>query len=82
MSVGEDIQGPVVTLTGLRNPCPQIETFRTGLQERVVVRGTQRSIVGRKAGIMGVVVEKSGVIKPGMRVAVELPGKFEALACV
>lgn len=29
-----------------------------------------------------VVVEKSGVIKPGMRVAVELPAKFEALDCV
>lgn len=58
-----------VRITGLRNPCPQIEKFRTGLQERFIVRDDERKIVARKAGVMGV-VERGGEVRPGMRIAV------------
>lgn len=76
-----------VRITGLRNPCPQIEKFKKGLQERFIVRDEARKIVARKAGVMGV-VESSGEVRPGMRiVAVENEnGKrgdgFRPLGCV
>ncbi|KAM5440591.1 hypothetical protein McanMca71_004666 [Microsporum canis] len=73
--------GPVVTVTGLRNPCPQIDKFRNGLQEHFVVRDANRAIVDRKAGIMGV-VEAGGDIRPGMTIVVEPPAVFERLECV
>lgn len=72
---------PVVVITGLRNPCPQIEKFRKGLQEKFIVRDTNRNIVGRKAGIMSV-VETGGKIDKGMKLVVEKPATFTALECV
>jgi MOSC domain-containing protein YiiM len=63
---------PVVRITGLRNPCPQIEKFQKGLRERCLVRDTSRSIVDYKGGIMGV-VEKGGDVKPGSKIVVEEP---------
>lgn len=62
-----------IRITGLRNPCPQIEKFRKGLQERFIVRDEQRKIVARKAGVMAV-VESSGVVRPGMRIVVVVAG--------
>ncbi len=72
-----------VRITGLRNPCPQIEKFRKGLQERFIVRDQKRKIVARKAGIMGV-VEKAGIVRPGMRIVVVDEGVkgFKPLGCV
>lgn len=64
---------PAVRITGLRNPCPQIEKFRKGLQERFIVRDQQRKIIARKAGVMGV-VESGGVVRPGMRIVVVVVG--------
>jgi len=72
---------PVVTITGLRNPCPQIEKFRKGLQEMFIVRDTRRNIVARKAGIMSV-VEIGGKVDRGMELVVEKPATFIALECV
>ena len=72
---------PVVVLTGLRNPCPQIQQFRAGLQEKFIVRGEDRRIVDRKAGVMSV-VEVGGDIHVGMAVVVEEPVIFKALECV
>ncbi|EAS36189.2 MOSC domain-containing protein [Coccidioides immitis RS] len=72
---------PVVMVTGLRNPCPQIDKFQAGLKEKFVVRDAQRKIVQRKAGIMGV-VEVGGEVKPGMRIVVEKPAVHEPLECV
>ena len=72
---------PVVRITGLRNPCPQIERFRKGLQEKFIVRDAERMIVGRKAGVMSV-VEVGGQIGNGMKIVVEKPPSFEALECV
>lgn len=72
---------PVVVITGLRNPCPQIEKFRKGLQEHFIVRDAQRNIVGRRAGVMGV-VEAGGRVEKGMKMVVEKPATFMALECV
>lgn len=63
----------VVEITGLRNPCAQIDTFRPGLLKAVLGRDEQGKIV-RKAGIMGIVIE-GGEIRPGDAIAVELPAE-------
>jgi len=72
---------PVVVITGLRNPCPQIEKFKKGLQEKFVVRDAQRNIIGRKAGVMST-VEVGGQVQPGMKIVVEEPATFVNLECV
>lgn len=74
-------QHPVVVVTGLRNPCPQIERFRKGLQEKFIVRDANRKIVARKAGVMSV-VEVGGKVDKGMKLVVETPAAFVALECV
>ncbi|HZG03571.1 MAG TPA: MOSC domain-containing protein [Streptomyces sp.] len=61
----------VVELTGLRNPCLQIENFRPGLLKQVVGRDGDGNVV-RKAGVMSV-VRTGGVVRPGDPIEVELP---------
>ncbi|GAA1502830.1 MOSC domain-containing protein [Streptomyces albidochromogenes] len=61
----------VVEVTGLRNPCLQIEAFQRGLLKQVVGRDEEGNVV-RKAGIMGV-VEAGGVVRPGDRLEIVLP---------
>lgn len=58
----------VVRVTGLRNPCAQIESFRPGLLAAVLDRAADGSLV-RKAGIMGVVVA-GGPVHPGDTIAI------------
>src|SRR5438874_2297356 len=45
----------VVEVTGLRNPCVQIERFQSGLMTAVLSRDEHGSVI-RKAGVMSVVV--------------------------
>jgi len=78
---GSGKESPVIVLTGVRNPCPQIDKFKKGLQESFVVRDAQRKIIGRKAGVMAT-IEKGGVIQRGMKIVVEQPEHFQALAPV
>jgi MOSC domain-containing protein YiiM len=61
----------VVEVTGLRNPCGQIDGFRRGLRAKVLERGPDGHLV-RKAGVMGIVLA-GGVVTDGDAVAVELP---------
>ncbi|MFC9328257.1 MOSC domain-containing protein [Kitasatospora sp. NPDC057015] len=61
----------VVEVTGLRNPCPQINAFRPGLLKQVVGRDETGGLV-RRAGIMGIVLA-GGEVRPGDAVRVELP---------
>lgn len=61
----------VVEVTGLRNPCAQIDGFRRGLLAAVLDRAADGSLV-RKAGIMAVVLE-GGELRPGDAIAVALP---------
>ncbi|MBW8843805.1 MAG: MOSC domain-containing protein [Burkholderiales bacterium] len=68
LHVGPDV---VLRVTGLRNPCPQIENFEAGLLKAVVDRDADGEIV-RKAGIMSIVLT-GGVVKPGDAIGVRLP---------
>ena len=60
-----------VRVTGLRNPCAQLDGIHEGLREAVLDRDADGGLI-RKAGIMGV-VEQGGVIEPGDPIRVELP---------
>ena len=62
----------VVEVTGLRNPCGQLDGIQPGLRSATIERGADDEIVERRAGIMGVVVA-GGVVRPGDAIAVELP---------
>lgn len=57
-----------IRITGLRNPCSQIEAFMPGLLAAVLDRAADGSLI-RKAGVMGVVLE-SGDVKPGDGISV------------
>ncbi len=61
----------VVEVTGLRNPCRQLDRFQPGLMSAVLGHDAEGNLV-RKAGIMGVVVA-DGEVRPGDPVRVELP---------
>ncbi|MEU3345225.1 MOSC domain-containing protein [Streptomyces sp. NPDC006700] len=61
----------VLEVTGLRNPCLQIDNFQDGLLKQVVGRDEAGNIV-RKAGIMSIVRE-GGVVRPGDPIEAELP---------
>ncbi|WP_305879967.1 MOSC domain-containing protein [Siccirubricoccus soli] len=60
-----------VEVTGLRNPCGQIERFQPGLLAAVLDRDAAGGLV-RKAGIMGVVLA-GGTVRPGDAIRVTLP---------
>lgn len=61
----------VVTVTGLRNPCQQINDFQPGLLKQLLRRGDDGE-VERLAGVMGI-VSRGGTVRPGDAVDVELP---------
>ncbi len=61
----------VVEVTGLRNPCAQLDSFRPGLMAAVLDRDAAGRLV-RKAGIMGVVLV-GGEVRPGDPIRVTLP---------
>lgn len=63
--------GAVVEVTGLRNPCNQLDGIQPGLMNAVLDRDADGNMV-RKAGIMGV-VRKGGSVAPGDAIAVRLP---------
>jgi len=63
--------GAVVELTGLRNPCAQLDKFRKGLMSAVLDRAENGDLI-RKAGVMGIVIA-GGEIRPDDSIRVELP---------
>lgn len=63
----------IVEITGLRNPCGQLDNFQTGLRAAVLDRDEKGKLV-RKAGVMGVVL-MGGEVKPGDMIQVVLPPK-------
>ena len=65
------IGSAVVTVTGLRNPCEQINTFQAGLLKQVIRKGSDGR-VERLAGVMGI-VSRSGEVRPGDVVGTDLP---------
>jgi MOSC domain-containing protein YiiM len=60
-----------VDVTGLRDPCRQLNTYRPGLMAAVLDRDKQGNMI-LKAGIMGVVLA-GGEITAGDTIRVELP---------
>ncbi|MFF5625176.1 MOSC domain-containing protein [Microbacterium sp. NPDC012755] len=61
----------VVTITGLRNPCQQINDFQSGLLKQVV-RTDEEGRVIRLAGVMGI-VSRGGRVAAGDAIDIELP---------
>jgi MOSC domain-containing protein YiiM len=61
----------VVEVTGLRNPCVQLDGIQAGLMAATLERDPRGELV-RKAGIMGIVVT-GGEVRPGDPIRVELP---------
>lgn len=90
LGFGDGPERAVVRVTGLRNPCGQINDFRPGLLKVVLARadgtpmaqpaaptgtaGAGLERVIRKAGVMAV-VEHGGEIRPGMAIHVRLPSE-------
>ena len=60
-----------IRLTGLRNPCEQINGLAPRLMKEMVFRLPDGTVV-RKAGVMSVVLT-GGIVRPGDAVRVELP---------
>ena len=61
----------VVEVTGLRNPCAQLDKIQKGLMAATLGRDEHGNLV-RKAGIMGVVLAE-GEVRPGDPIRVEPP---------
>lgn len=66
----------VVEVTGLRNPCAQIDRFQQGVLKAVLDRDERGNLI-RKAGVMSVVLV-GGVVRPGDAIEVELPAEPHA----
>jgi MOSC domain-containing protein YiiM len=61
----------IVEVTGLRNPCAQLDKIQKGLMAATLDRDTAGNLV-RKAGIMGVVLA-AGEVRAGDPIRVEPP---------
>lgn len=71
----------VVELTGLRNPCYQIDDFQQGLMAATLGRDANGRVV-RKAGVMAIVIAGGEVLR-GDAIRVALPvGPHRAMAPV
>lgn len=78
LRLGDDA---IVEVTGLRNPCGQIESFQSGLLAAVLDRTEDGALI-RKAGVMAVVVQ-GGRVRKGDTLALEhQPEHFRPLAPV
>jgi MOSC domain-containing protein YiiM len=60
----------VIELTGLRNPCKQIEKFQPGLLAHLIESRPTELV--RKCGVMSIVI-RGGEIKHGDAISIELP---------
>jgi hypothetical protein len=61
----------VVEITGLRNPCAQLNGIQNGLMAAVLDRDEEGNLI-RKAGVMGIVLA-GGAVRPADTIRVELP---------
>ncbi|MGE0626662.1 MAG: MOSC domain-containing protein [Hyphomicrobiaceae bacterium] len=60
----------VIELTGLRNPCRQIDNFQPGLRQHCIENSPEGLV--RKAGVMSIVI-RGGDVRTGDPIAIELP---------
>ncbi len=77
LSIGPDA---VLRVTGLRNPCVQIDRFQPGLMKALLEHGADGSLI-RKAGIM-TVVERGGVVRAGDTITITAPAVHVPLQVV
>jgi len=70
LTLGDEAQ---IEITGLRNPCRQINDFESGLLKAVLSRDVNGELV-RKAGIMAIVL-RGGEVKRGDPITVTLPAQ-------
>ena len=70
----------VVRVTGLRNPCSQIDAFRRGLLRNVLERSADGTLV-RRTGVMAV-VEEGGWVRAGDALLVSPPAMHTPLQVV
>lgn len=61
----------IVEITGLRNPCAQLDRLQPGLMKAVLSYDEHGNLI-RKAGVMGI-VDTGGVVRPGDQVRTVLP---------
>jgi len=64
-------EAAVVEVTGLRNPCAQLDELQKGLMAATLGRDEQGKLI-RKAGVM-CTAAASGEVRPGDPIRVELP---------
>ena len=70
LKIGETVE---LEVTGLRNPCKQIDDFQAGLLSAVLLKGEKGEII-RKSGIM-TVVRAGGKVKAGDSIQAIYPQK-------
>ena len=71
----------IIKVTGLRNPCVQLDRFQSGLMQATLDRDAAGNLI-RKAGVMGVVLV-GGDVLPNDAIKAQLPeGERRALAPV
>lgn len=61
----------IVGITGLRNPCAQLDAIQPGLMAAVIERSPQGKLI-RKAGVMSIVIT-GGDVRPGDTIYAVLP---------
>jgi MOSC domain-containing protein YiiM len=66
-------ESAVVEVTGLRNPCVQLDGIQAGLMAAVLDRDADGNLI-RKAGVMAIVLA-DGEVRPGDPIRVELPAE-------
>lgn len=62
-----------IEITGLRNPCKQIDSIKSGLMQAVLDKDQEGNLI-RKAGVMGIVLE-GGEVSIGDEISIALPSK-------
>jgi len=70
LSIGQTAK---ILITGLRNPCKQLDLLKPGLMKALLDKDEEGNLI-RKAGVMGIVLE-GGEVKIGNKIIVELPAK-------
>ncbi|MDE0771993.1 MAG: MOSC domain-containing protein [Salibacteraceae bacterium] len=70
LTIGANVK---IKITGLRNPCSQLNAIKKGLLKAVLDKDKKGNTI-RKSGVMGIVLE-GGEISIGNKIIVELPSK-------
>lgn len=68
LQLGDDA---IIELTGLRNPCHQLDKLQSGLMAATLGTSDDGAMI-RKAGVMAIVLV-DGVVKPGNPIRISLP---------